>query len=114
MGACLCHYTDVSGWKAISSQREWLFKASQPPRPDAHPYGAYFTSLPPTTRNLPKLLRMPRRKTEFFFSFVDAGDLRALPGGRGEFILYCPVDYAVPEARQRQHGPVSQPQEESL
>ena len=112
MTALLFHYTDRHGWNGISSQSVWMFGANRPPRPDAHPYGAYFTSLPVTTRNLPKLLRMPRRKTEFFFSFVDVGDLRAFRGGRGEYIFYSPRDYPVPEARQRRHGPVSNAEEE--
>jgi hypothetical protein len=105
MAGLLFHYTDSDGWKAIASQADWMFKASQPPRPDVHPFGAYFTSLPTTTRNLTKLLRLPRSKTEFFFSFADVEDLRAFRGGRGDFILYSPEDYSVSKARQRDNGP---------
>jgi hypothetical protein len=112
MSAILFHYTDDTGWKAISSQVDWTFKASPPPAPGAHPCGAYFTSLSVTTPNLSKLLRIPRHKTSFFLSFVDAGDLYRLRGGRGDFIFYSPEDYSVHKERQRQHGPVGKAREE--
>ncbi len=112
MAELLFHYTDGQGWKSISSQTGWMFKAGQPPRPDAHPRGAYFTRLPVETPNLTKLLRMPRRKVEFFFSFLDVGDLRRLEGGRGDFISYSPRDYLVSEPRQHKHGSVSEAKEQ--
>lgn len=55
----LYHYTDRDGYNAIVSQPIWRFVASQPP--GDHPFGAYFTDLPPTTKNLANRLRIPRR-----------------------------------------------------
>jgi hypothetical protein len=49
---CLFHYTNEKGYKAIGSQVVWLFKASKPP--GDHPKAAYFTTLPPGTKNLGK------------------------------------------------------------
>ncbi len=62
-------------------------------------------TLPPSTRNLAKRLRIPREKTGFAFCFTDVGDLLPLPGGRGEFIFYSEDDYVVDESRQVIHGP---------
>jgi hypothetical protein len=59
------HYTDDSGYKAIASHGNWLFKASQPPGP--HPKGAYFTNLIPRTPNLAQKLRVPKAKLAFIF-----------------------------------------------
>lgn len=92
------HYTDDDGYKAISSQPVWLFKAAQP-RGD-HPFGAYFTTLPPGTVKLALRLRIPRTKLEFAFCFHDMGDLLPLRGGRGHYIFYSPEDYSVIEDRQ--------------
>jgi hypothetical protein len=99
----LFHYTDDAGYKAIRSQPAWTFAATQPP--GNHPHGAYFTTLPPNTKNLAKRLRIPREKTEFTFCFTDVYDLLPLPGGRGESIFYCEEDYVVEESRQVLHGP---------
>ena len=63
------HYTDEEGFKAIRSQKTWVFKASRPP--GNHPgEGAYFTSLEPGTLNLAKRLRIPRDKVSFVFCFL--------------------------------------------
>ena len=96
------HYTDKSGYNAIGLQPTWSFKASQPP--GHHPFGAYFTDLPPETPNLAKRLRIPRTKVEWYFEFVDIGDLKPLSGGRGVYIFYSPHDYRVACARQLNHG----------
>jgi hypothetical protein len=98
------HYTDKKGYNAIRATPEWKFKASQPPDPANHPYGAYFTTLPPDTKNLTIRLRIPRTKTEYIFSFVDANDLTPLDGDRGEFIFYSAADYFVVQDRQLYHG----------
>ena len=58
----MLHYTNQNGWNSIRSQLNWLFRAQQPP--GDHPLGAYFTTLPPSTRNLAKKLRIPRRLGE--------------------------------------------------
>lgn len=97
----LFHFTDASGFKAIGSQPDWFFKASQPP--GNHPFGAYFTTLGPDTINLAKRLRIPREKLAFVFCFDDASDLLPLPGGRGTFIVYSPTDYLITAASGRQH-----------
>lgn len=96
------HYTDRDSYNAISSQRVWCFKASQPP--GDHPFGAYFTTLPSDTPNLAKRLRIPRSKLAYFFEFLDIGDLTPLPGGRGEYIFYSPEDYLAEPDRQIAHG----------
>lgn len=101
------HYTDQDGWNAIRSQKEWPFKASQPKAPD-RPAGAYFTDIEPTEQNLRTLhkrIRVPKVKQEFVFWFVGREGLSQLFGGRGrdKRIYFSPVDYHVPEARQR-HG----------
>lgn len=110
-GAGLFHFTNKNGYNAISSQLIWLFKASQPP--GDHPSGAYFTTLPPTTKNLGKRLfvRGCRDKLEFMFQFSGNEGLLPLPGGRGEWIFYSPDDYSVDTDRQITHGPTASWQE---
>jgi hypothetical protein len=104
MTALMHHYTDDKGWKSISSQRDWPFKANQPPRPDAHPYGAYFTTFAPNTPNLAQWLRLPRWKVQYFFSFDDIGDLLPYNAPRRKNIFYSPNDYIVVKNRQQAHG----------
>jgi hypothetical protein len=106
--AALFHYTSNKGYKAISSQHVWLFKAFKPP--GDRPKGAYFTTLAPGTPNLAKRLfvRGGGEKTKFVFSFSDVGDLKPLEGGRGQFIFCSENDYPVEQNRQRQHGPTAE------
>jgi hypothetical protein len=96
------HYTDQEGYNSIRASVIWHFRASQPP--GDHPLGAYFTSLAPGTPKLAKRLGIPKRKAEFFFSFEDAGDLKALEGDRGRWIFYSTEDYNVEADRQRACG----------
>jgi hypothetical protein len=100
----LFHYTNDRGYKAISSQVVWLFKASKPPC--NHPKAAYFSSLPPSTRNLSKRLfvRGCTDKTEFVFSFSGGEELPCLRGGRGDLVYYNKEDYPVEVERQGPHG----------
>ena len=98
----MIHYTNSEGHKSIGSQVTWIFRAGQPPA--NHPFGAYFTDLPPDTNNLAYRLRVPKSKVEFMFQFKDIGDLKPLPGGRGAHIFYYPGDYAIHEGRQERHG----------
>src|SRR5437660_1245920 len=98
------HYTDQDGYNAIRASSPWRFRASQPPDPKSHPFGAYFTTLPPDTPNLAIRLRIPKRKLEYLFSFVDGGDLIPLDGDRGEWIFYSREDYYVEKDRQLYHG----------
>jgi len=98
----MLHFTDQEGWNAIRSQVAWLFRAHQPP--SDHPFGAYFTALPPNKTNLAKRLRIPRRKIEFVFCFQHADGLFQLPGGRGDYVWYSPTDYNVINNQQREHG----------
>jgi hypothetical protein len=107
----LFHYTNDKGYKAISSQKTWLFMASKPPCD--HPKAAYFTSLPPGTRNLAKRLfvRGCAEKLAFVFCFSGGGDLIPLEGGRGTFIFYSLADYPVETNRQGPHGPTAEVQE---
>ena len=108
----LFHYTNNKGYNAISSQVVWLFKASKPPC--NHPRAAYFTTLPPGTRNLSKRLfvRGCAEKTEFVFSFSGGEDLPRLRGGRGDHIHYSGEDYPVEEPRQGRRGRTDQVREE--
>lgn len=98
------HYTNDVGYKAVSAQPTWVFKASQPP--GDHPKGAYFTTLRPGTKNLAKRLfiRGGSEKVRFVFSFSGTSGLTALDGGRGAFIFYSSEDYSVERPRQQSHG----------
>lgn len=96
------HYSDKDGYNAIVSQPTWLFLTDQPP--GDHPFGAYFTDLPPDSKNLSNRLRLPRRKVKWYFEFVDLGDFIALPGSRGNYVYYSSGDYPVERERQRNHG----------
>jgi hypothetical protein len=82
----------------------WLFKAFK--LPGEHPKAAYFSTLPPGTKNLSKRLfvRGCAEKTKFFFSFSGGEDLRRLRGGRGDYIYYSEEDYTVVRERQGPHG----------
>ena len=70
------HYTNDVGFKAISSQRIWVFRASRPP--GDHPVGAYFTTLNPDSIYLATRLRIPNDKLLFVFCFADNSDLTRL------------------------------------
>ena len=98
------HYTNDKGHKAIRSQVMWVFLASKP-RGD-HPKAAYFTTLPPGTKNLGKRLfvRGCAEKTRFVFGFSGGEELPRLPGGRGEHIHYSEEDYHVAQNRQLVDG----------
>lgn len=98
----MLHYTNQDGWNSIRSQVDWLFRAHQPP--GVHPFGAYFTTLTPETRNLAKRLRIPRSKIEFVFCFRPNKELVPLEGGRGEYIWYSPTDYSVGKQFQDGNG----------
>jgi hypothetical protein len=67
MSTRLYHYTDRNGYNGIRASPDWVFKATQPPNPAAHPKGAYFTTLPEGTTTLAKRLRHPKRKLESSF-----------------------------------------------
>ena len=99
----MLHYTDKPSWNTIRSQVDWTFEAHKPP--GLHPAAAYFTTLPPDTRNLANRLRIPTSKIEYVFCFADAGDLIPLPGGRGKYILFFGGNYVVPKDRQQDCGP---------
>lgn len=98
----LFHYTNQANYDAIHAHVVWHFIAAQPP--GQHPFGAYFTTLVRTTRNLAQRLRIPKSKTAYFFEFTDVGDLTPLLGGRGQFIFYSPTDYDVDLPRQIDNG----------
>lgn len=96
------HYTDKKGYNGIRSTVVWCFYASQPPC--ENPFGAYFTTLGPATKNLALRLRIPRMKLEYVFMFEDKADLLPLRGQRGEYIFYSPKDYLVDGTRPRACG----------
>ena len=98
------HYTNDRGYKAISTQVIWLFKALKPP--GDHPKAAYFTTLAPGTPCLGKRLfiRGSAEKVAFVFCFNGGEDLTPLDGGRGAFIFYSTDDYPIEKPRQGPHG----------
>lgn len=96
------HFTNKRGYNGIRADRTWHFKASRPPGDRA--FGAYFTTLPPDTPRLAVRLGIPKEKLEFLFSFVEAGDLKPIPGDRGKWIFFSDRDYFVEEARQVYSG----------
>jgi hypothetical protein len=96
------HYTNMTGFNSIRASPIWRFLAAQPPGP--RPFGTYFTSLGPRTRNLAKRLGLPKDKLEYMFSFADRGDLIPLHGGRGAYVFYSRTDYEVEPDRQTYHG----------
>ncbi len=98
----MLHYTDKSSWNAIRAPGDWTFKAHKPPGP--HPNAAYFTTLPPDTRNLANRLRIPASKIDYVFCFIDVGDLTPLPGDRGSYIFFFRGDYVVTKQRQEDCG----------
>jgi hypothetical protein len=106
------HYTNDLGYKAISSQVVWLFRASKPPCD--HPKAAYFTTLPPGTKNLSKRLfvRGCADKTNYVFSFSGGEDLPRLRGGREGHVHYSMEDYPVEKPRQGPHGETVKVKEE--
>jgi RHS repeat-associated protein len=102
------HYTDKSAYNAIKSQPSWHFKASRPPKGSGHPRGAYVTTLPPSTPKLATRLRIPARKTDYFFAMhIPNEQLRGIPGDRGwenKISLYYPNDLTVSPDNQISHG----------
>ena len=82
----LYHYTDSTGYNAIRAGPIWRFIAGEPP--GDRPVGAYFTPLPPETPKLAKRLGIPRTKLAYVFVFGDEDELRAIDGGRGDWIVY--------------------------
>lgn len=105
------HYTDKSGWNAIRSQIDWLFKANQPSAPD-RPKGAYFTDIEPSDQNfrvLYKKLRVPREKQEYVFQFTGTDGLTQLNNGTGrdKRIFFSAIDYEVAANRQQYNGETS-------
>lgn len=96
------HFTNRAGFKAISANQPWHFRAAQPP--GGHPTGAYFTTLEPGTRHLASRLGIPKEKTGYVLSFVDIDDLLPLRGGRGDYVFYSPIDYDVAHERQLYAG----------
>jgi hypothetical protein len=100
------HYTDDAGHKAISSQKDWTFKRSQPPA--NRPSGAYFTTLRHHARRFSARTRIPKGKQEFVFSFEGRDGLEPVEGGKGAYIFWSPEDYVVVEARQKYHGPAKE------
>ncbi len=106
------HYTNDRGYKAISSQQTWLFKASRPPC--SHPKGAYFTILPPGTRGLGKRLfvRGCADKTNFVFCFSGEEGLKPIDGGTGEHVFNSKEDNLDEKRRQGPHAATAKVQEE--
>ena len=99
------HYTNKTGFDSIRASTTWIFRASRPPAD--HPFGAYFTTLGPETKNLAKKLGISWEKTHYVFVFEDGGDLLRIRGGRGDYIFYSNIDYSVDGHRKLDHGEVA-------
>jgi len=58
---------------------------------------------PPDTPNFSVKTRLPKDKQSHLFSFVDCGDLKLYPGGKGRLktIFYSPIDYHVAQHRHQ-------------
>lgn len=102
-GGWILHYTDVDGFKAISSQKEWTFKAAQPR--GENEFGAYFTTLPPDAHHLVARTMISAVKKDYVFAFVGAEGLQHKRGGKGKYILWTPENYMVDQTRQMYAGP---------
>src|SRR5207244_1149246 len=90
---------------ANPAERALLLAFGRPPTDkESTLFAAYFTTLPPDTKNLAIRLGIPRTKTEYVFAFVAANDLTPVDSDRGEFIFYSPSDYLVAEDRQQFQG----------
>ena len=100
------HYADEDGYNSIRAASVWRFRAHRPPpRDDDHPTAAYFSWLPPDTRNLSRRISLSTVKLEFVFAFFDAGDLSSLRGGREVSIALALSNYVVVKERQSYCGP---------
>jgi hypothetical protein len=93
------HYTDQPGWNAVRSQKDWTFKASQPP--GDRPYGVYFTTLRIDAPKFHKKTRIPVEKQQYVFGFIGKDGLEERDDGKRPYILLSPIDYVVVENRQR-------------
>ena len=98
----ILHYSDDDGYKAISSQINWTFKASQPP--GENEFGVYFTTLPPDAHRFSARTRIPKAKQKFVFAFVGTDGLLPKEGGKRKYIFWTPHDYILDEPRQAYHG----------
>lgn len=96
------HYTNTDGYKAIASQVDWHFVASQPPGDNER--GVYFTTLRPTEHRFSARTRIPKEKQECFFAFRGQEGLVPKEGGRGSYVLWTPDDYVVKQSRQIDKG----------
>jgi hypothetical protein len=97
------HYTDGDGYKAISSQTNWTFRASHPP--GDHERGVYFTTLTPGSNRFSARTRIPIKKQQFVFAFRGDDGLQPIKGGKGAYVFWSPDDYVVEVPRQAYHGP---------
>lgn len=93
------HYTGKPAWNAIRLQKDWTFKASQPP--GDRPYGVYFTTLRIDAPLFYKKTRIPVEKQEYVFVFVGKDGLEERDDGKRPYILICATDLTVLEHRQR-------------
>ena len=102
------HYTKEQFYKAISSQKDWKFVASQPQGDNK--FGAYFTTLPPDAPRFSARTRISKIKQVRVFAFSGAKGLQPKEGGKGAYIFWSPTDYVVEgnadekHNRQQYHG----------
>lgn len=98
--AWIMHYTADDRFKAIGSQKDWTFKASQP-RGD-NEFGAYFTTLAPDAFRLCARLKISKDKSRYVFAFSGQQGLRPKTGDKGKYVFWTSTDYVVTEASERQ------------
>ncbi|EOW6561510.1 RHS repeat-associated core domain-containing protein [Cronobacter dublinensis] len=101
------HYTDKGGYKGISSQKPYKFKASSPIK--GHPKGIYVTTKSPEelakTPNGFKKLGLTSAKSTHFYEFqIDDSQLKPIRGDRGEFIRYIEGDMDLDREHVSRHG----------
>lgn len=96
------HYTNQSGWNAIRSQVDWVFKASKPA--GDRPFGVYFTTLRVDAPKFHKKTRIPVDKQEYAFAFTGKDGLEERDDGKRPYILVSPTDYVVVKDRQTYNG----------
>jgi len=96
-----------AGYKAISSQNPFAFRASSPIK--GHPRGGYVTTKSPeelarTPNGFKKLGLTSDKSTHFFEMNIDEAKLKPIKGARGTFIKYIEGDQRIARGAVTRHG----------
>ena len=101
------HYTSKEAYKAITSSKNFLFKASTPGK--GHPTGVYLTNMSPAdlakvTGGYKSKLGLTRDKSQYYFEFsIPKSELKSIKGGRGQHIFYHSENLTIPRSAVK-HG----------